>query len=371
MGLLVAGNSLCAAGDKGAADVTAGCVAHPVQLTHPAVGKRKPAPCTLYQARGEKGLPTGYHMVVNSVVCRKKTCEVLAGRMYWDAIGRYQRYELPPGKQLTRKNHATFTPQEYARLDRLLRNRNSPLRDYAHKKLTAPGAWDDIDAVTGATANEIKAEVVAGAGYTCYTLWHWANGDVVGEIRGLTAASLDTALACRLLAGGDKDAVLFALKNLESRNLHDAPVVAAVRKVMPDAGSEALMLSLGYLCRSSQGAGAFYRDTADLFWKLRSRGRQSVLDFVEAQPNPAPIFFDELVGGLPNMTEYYEIHRVLALVEKHRHASPRLIPRVVVLLEHDNFFIARRAYWFLENRELGEAERTAVGAFRRKYGSRL
>jgi len=346
-------------------------VAFPVRLTHPAIGNKQPAGYTLCQQRGEDGLPTGYHMIVNSVICRKKTCEVLEGRMYWDEIGRYQRYELPPGKHLTKKDHTAFTPKEYAHLDRLLRNRNSLLRDYAYEKLTAPESWDDVDAITGATAKEIKAEVVEGAGYTCYTLWHWANGDVVREIQRLTAKSLNTALACRLLGSGDEDAMLFALRNLESSNLYDAKVVAAVSETVPDAGAARLVLSLTYLSRAVKDGSVFYRDTADLFWKLNRREKQTLLDFVESQPQPAPVFFDALIKGLPRLTEYYEIHRVLALVEKYNYASDRLTPQVTALLKHENFFIARRAYWFLEKRELDEEEKGELRAFVEKHGDRL
>ena len=351
---------------------TAADVAYPVQLTHPAINKKQPASCTLSQQRDGEGLPVGYYMDVNSVVCAEKTCEVLAGRMFWDEIGRYRRYELPPGRHLTKKGHIAFTPAEYAHLDRLLRNRKSLLRDYAYEKQTAPESWDEeVAAITGATAQEIKAEVVDGAGYTCHTLWHWANGDVVREIRKLTGAALDTVLACRLLSGGDEEAMLFAVQNLASRKLYDARVVAAVRKTLPQAGATRLLSSLVYLSRGTKDSSVFYRDTADLFWQLDGRRKQTVLDFVESQPSPAPVFFDALIEGLPTLTEYYELHRVLALIEQHRHSSGRLIPQVAALLKHENFFIARRAYWFLEKRALGKEEKKAVDAFVKRYGDRL
>ncbi len=346
-------------------------VPHSVQLSHPAVKGAKPQSYTLHQEQDEAGLPTGYALAVDSVICKKKTCEILKGRMLWDEIGRYRRYALPPGKNLTKKDHTPFTTDEYAHLDRLLRNPNSLLRDYAYEKLTAPESWDDVDAITGATAKEIQTEVVDGAGYTCYTLWHWANGDAASEIRKLTAASLNAALACRFLDSGDGEAVLFALRALDSSNLRDDRITQAVSGMLHQAKSTQLLLSLCYLSRATGASAAFHKDTAALFWKLPGRERQTLLDFVESQPAVPAAFFDALCEGLPALTEYYELHRILALVEKHDYLTSQLTARVAALLTHKNFFIARRAYWFLEKRKLSAEERKAVDVFLEKHRDRL
>jgi hypothetical protein len=325
----------------------------------------------LYQKRNNDGVPVAYAMAVDSVICRQKTCETLTGRMWWDAIGRYQRYELPPGEDLTKKDHRPFTPEEYAHLDRLLKNPNSVLRDYAYEKLTLPGSWKEVDGVTGATAQAVKAEVVEGAGYTCYTLWHWANGDVVRQIRKLTAAALDSALACRLLDSGDEDAILFVLECLESRDLTDRQIIATVGKLLPRLSTTQLSLALSYLCRAKSASAAFYKETAKLFWKLPRPKRQVLLDFAHSQMTVPAVFFDPLTEGLPALGDYYTLHRILALVEKHGYRSQQMNTRVASLLTHTNFLIARRAYWFLETRTLNSEAKSAVNAFLKRHGDRL
>ena len=178
-------------------------VSNSVRLRHPAIEEGKPVAHTLYQGKGNDLLKTGYFMDVDSVICEDGQCAFLTGRMHWDVIGRYRRYSLEPGKDLTKQKHHRFTKEDYAKLDRLLLNRDSLLRDHPFKTLTKPGkpgTNKEVHGVTGATAEALKAETVPGAVHTCYTLWHWANGEAVKTIRELTAASLDTSLACRLLA---------------------------------------------------------------------------------------------------------------------------------------------------------------------------
>ena len=74
---------------------------------------------------------------------------------------------------------------------------------------------------------------------------------------------------------------------------------------------------------------------------------------------------------VPSATEYYEVHRILTLAERHQYSSDGTNGKVAELLTSDSFFIARRAFWFLEKRELEEKEKEKIKAFRQRYGDRL
>ncbi|MDP6524973.1 MAG: hypothetical protein QGH15_12195 [Kiritimatiellia bacterium] len=346
-------------------------VSNSVRLSHPAIEGKKPIDYTLYRNRNADAMKDGYFMDVDSVICEDGQCAFLTGSMHWDLIGRYRRYSLEPGKDLTKEKHHRFAPEDYIQLDRLLRNRDSLLRDHPFKDLTKPGKKQDIHGITGATAEALKAETVPGAVHTCYTLWHWANGDVIKTIRELTAASLDTALACRLLEQGDEKMIIFTVEALESRGIYDLEAVNAVKQALATAKGDTLTLCLRYLKSAIKDTALFYSDAAALFGRLNQRGRYTILGFLESQPDLPAAFLGTLINLVPSATEYYEVHRILALVERHQYSSDGTNGKVAELLTSDSFFIARRALWFLEKRELKEEEKEKIKAFRQRYGDRL
>jgi hypothetical protein len=68
-----------------------------IELRHPGINSNKPKIHTLYQIQDAHGLIIGYSMVVDSVICKEATCEVVNVTMTWDALGQYQSYKLDEG----------------------------------------------------------------------------------------------------------------------------------------------------------------------------------------------------------------------------------------------------------------------------------
>jgi len=165
-----------------------GDTVHRIPVIHPAFESKTPKVMSLSQRKDERGFPVEYHMLVDSVVCPGKVCDVVQVRIYWDALGNYSRLELPKGVNLTKQGHKIFTKGEYQKLDQILADRASLLRDYPFRSITRPSAKLKADAVSGATKLSLRRAVVSGAGYTCFHLWHWVNGSVVSEARKLTHA---------------------------------------------------------------------------------------------------------------------------------------------------------------------------------------
>ena len=62
-------------------------VSHPIEVQHPGISDNKPQSYTLSQALDQDGHPTGYSMVVDSVVCTDGLCKVVKVTMTWDALG--------------------------------------------------------------------------------------------------------------------------------------------------------------------------------------------------------------------------------------------------------------------------------------------
>jgi hypothetical protein len=150
--------------------------------------------------------PQYFFSNVFTPVCLTGECKPVYINLYWDLLGNYTRFDFPPGKVLTKLDHEEFTPEEYEKLHRILHNPTSLLKDVAMEELVGKGTEnlaDSVDAKAGATLKTIKNEVIDGAVYTCYTLWHLAHGTVTAEMQRITRTYANDALLHRFLASSN------------------------------------------------------------------------------------------------------------------------------------------------------------------------
>ena len=137
----------------------------------------------------ETGLPLYYFRNVFTPVCYTEVCKPVYIDMYWDLLGNYLGFEVPAHEPLTKTDHKEFEEEDYYKLHNILSNRQSLLQDFTIYELVDTRTYnlsDSVDAVTGATPKTIRNEVIGGAVYTCYTLWHIVNGPVAEELQKIT-----------------------------------------------------------------------------------------------------------------------------------------------------------------------------------------
>ena len=116
---------------------------------------------------------TSYSMVVESVVCLDVECKVIQVTLQWDVLGRYQSFELPENGELTKTDHVVFSRDDYAKLHQVLSHPQSLLKDLPSSRIVDPDkAIAEADGVSAPTPVSLQQDVVVGAAYTCYTLWH-------------------------------------------------------------------------------------------------------------------------------------------------------------------------------------------------------
>ncbi|SEJ10998.1 hypothetical protein SAMN05216327_106117 [Dyadobacter sp. SG02] len=176
---------------------------------------------TLKLALDEKGRPQYFFRNIFTPVCYTNECKPVYINFYWDLLGNYERYDLPEGKVLTKVDHDEFKEEDYQKLQDILAQNNSIFADLKMEDLITKGTdklTDSVDAKAGATLKTIKNQVIDGAVYTCFTLWHIAYGKAVPEMQ-------------KIIETYSSDALLHQF--LESKNHHYQ--YWAMAKVM-DAG---------------------------------------------------------------------------------------------------------------------------------------
>jgi len=159
-----------------------------------------------------------YYSPLKTPVCNDTLCQVVFLNIFWDLGGNYSKFEISPQFPLTKNDHKPFSDQDYDKLDRTLKNETSVLGDKTEDELldTDRSRYSEkIDGVTGATAKEIQSEIVEGALYSTYTLWHMTNGNIKHMLQEYTLSRFNLDLQQQLLESNNPKTIIFGLKNLE------------------------------------------------------------------------------------------------------------------------------------------------------------
>ncbi|MBX2877882.1 MAG: hypothetical protein KTR30_37530 [Saprospiraceae bacterium] len=169
-----------------------------------------------------------FYAPIVTPVCIDGKCKPVHISLYWNLIGNYVGYALPPTIPLSKYDHESFEEGDYLRLHQLLMDDKSVLKRKTlddlfdknanpEKKVRYKG--EEIDGVTGATRKEIKESLVAGALYSCYTIWHLAHGEVKDQIESYAKAQGKELLETALLYSPYRDYQHFAIRGLDSLDL--------------------------------------------------------------------------------------------------------------------------------------------------------
>lgn len=169
-----------------------------------------------------------FYAPIITPVCIDGKCKPVHINLYWNLIGNYVGYALPPDIPLSKYDHESFEEKDYHRLHQLLLDDKSVLKrktlDDLFDKNARPDKTvryngEEIDGVTGATRKEIKESLVAGALYSCYTIWHLAHGEVKDQIENYAAKQGKDLLETELLYSSYRDYQHFAIRGLDSLDL--------------------------------------------------------------------------------------------------------------------------------------------------------
>lgn len=161
-----------------------------------------------------------YYSSIKTTVCSDTLCQLVFLDIYWDLAGNYVRFDTLQGIPLTKNDHLPFSSQDYFKLQTTLRNENSILGEKTRDELLdqiQTRYSKEIDAVTGATAKELKSAVVEGALYSTYTLWHLVNDGIKQKILENTLKINNAEIEKQLLNSQNPRTIIIGLRNLDEK----------------------------------------------------------------------------------------------------------------------------------------------------------
>ena len=352
-----------------------------IELTDPVYPKKPKKEHTLLVYLDSQGYPSGYGMELVNKVCLDDVCKLVEVTLYWDAMGYYQRLEYPKGKPLTKLEHDPFTPEDYRKLDSILKDRKSILIDHSlgflatedHDKPSAgenKTEADDIDAVTRPTPHAVKEAVVKDAAWTTWVLWKYANTEIVAILQAMTEAQCSPDYLHHLLDSKDWSKIKFALDYCLKQESVPGRYIDQVLKVLPTADIDHIELAIGYLQQANPDKHTFYRKLISALPTLEEYSASLVIEMLESDEKLDGQILEALTDNLGKQS-FYPLHLALRLVENRNFFSKEVEENVVKLLQAKDFFVARRASEFLSQQKLSAPAREKLQAFREKHADRL
>lgn len=324
---------------------------HEISIPHP--GKEGMVPnLQLIEVEGAKA--SHFYMDVISVYCSDSVCKIDTVRLFWNAWGKYMRYQLPSSIELEKAEGKPFLDDDYAKLQKILSDTQSPFSNLAIDDIIQRNDIDhgmEVDAYTGATVIELNPEeTVEGAALTCFTLWHWANGNAQTHIRNITGNKLSTTDLVSLLNNKAIHTKNFALEQVLRKKLQDDHVTTAIiEQITKDESKYWIDLRIQFI--ESLPEKTYLSSLLTLIEKAKKHERIQLLQSINNYELEVDESFLEALSPLTKDFETYrEIDLFLNLIEKHEVKSNKVIQDIFSLLSKD-ILVARRAYWFLDYQE--------------------
>ncbi|MDR6781985.1 hypothetical protein ABIE26_001526 [Pedobacter africanus] len=165
-------------------------------------------------------MPGYFYAYLTTPVCEEGICYNISIGLYWDLLGNFSKYELPPDSLLTKFDHQPFTPQDHEKMYSLLKDKSSPLgiyeaEDLVDREASIPSRVK-VDVVTGATNPSLKNAVVSGAVYSSHTLWHIVNGPIAERIARYTDSLMNKQLLNQFMLSDNYHYQYYALEKIQN-----------------------------------------------------------------------------------------------------------------------------------------------------------
>lgn len=175
----------------------------------------------LFELQDENGLPVWFGRHFFKDVCMTGKCKMIRLSLFWDGAGNYLGMNIPEEEPLTKSDHTEFVTADYQKLDIILRDTSSILKDLKSEELIiVPDSIDpykayEVDGYTGATQPALAEVVVKDAVYTCHTLWHTVYGPTQKEIHEILERRVSEEYLSLMFKSKNPNYSLWAIQSIE------------------------------------------------------------------------------------------------------------------------------------------------------------
>ena len=302
---------------------------------------------TLFIVKNETGLIHSYFRNILTGVCIDGECRLLDITLHWTVTGRYLGFRLPQGEFLSKSEHEPFLKKDYERLHELLADPFSALGNYKINELVPPVDGNDVDGVTAATIAGVEDYIVEDAVYSTYTIWHIVHGNTRKLIENHTRENLQPSLLVEILDSKNNSDRVWGLENLPAELTWTTELEMKLFDLIANedptiSGKAIESISPAMLADEQKQLQLFsYFDNSSF------SSQRKILNKLEKAPFLASTIEFRLAEKLSSLNGSM-IKNVLDLFTIHQIKQVESEEIIAGLLDHENEFIARKAFQFLE-----------------------
>lgn len=196
-------------------------VTHELNISTDSLSDKK-----IIELQDNNGLTIWFGRYFYKDICITGICRMVKLWIFWDGVGNYLGIQLDETDSLTKSDHTPFEPEDYIRLDEILGDTISILKNLEYEELVIEEKVEldlndsnkknlfeliEVDGYSSATLPSLKEYVIKDAVFTCYTLWHTVYGETKLYIDDILSKRIDAEYINKLLKGSENQQ-LFALE---------------------------------------------------------------------------------------------------------------------------------------------------------------
>ena len=296
----------------------------------------------IFELRDEKGLPLWFCHDIFKNVCLTSECRMVHLWLFWNSTGNYLGHQLHEKEPLTKTDHTPFNSDDHQKLNRILSDPNSILKDLKQEDLIIKPAPEGkkLDGHSGATQPSLKEYLIKDAAYTCYTLWHTVYGNTQKEIKKLLEMRADSVYLQLLFDQKSPGQLIWAVDFIRT---HPEYHTAFFRQIIKQIGSKNDILSqqaLNYLSKEQLTEQAIQKELVLIFEEVTYQRKFELLWKLSA----AQHIDNDLIMIFLTSFEEQKINAsmlgyVFKLIRAENLGNPLILGKLKTFLKHENLYV--------------------------------
>ena len=301
----------------------------------------------IIELQEKNGLPVWFGREFHKDVCMTGECKMIRLTLYWDGAGNYLGMEIPEEEPLTKSDHNEFEAPDYQKLDAILRDTASILKELKSEDLiAAPDSVDlykayEVDGYTAATQPALAEVVVKDAVYTCHTLWHTVYGPTQKEIHNILEERVSEEYLSLMFASRNPSYPAWAIRSIEKhRQYHDTFYPKIINCIKSEDAGLA-NLALAYFQPDILKESAIQNQLVEIMPDVDMNFRYEILwkligvEKVDGQVVARLLeMFDDSTLGVGSLNLIFRL-----VSPEHLENEEKIAHSIAKLLEHENAYI--------------------------------
>jgi len=294
--------------------------------------------------------PEAFSRNIYTAVCIDTLCRPVDITLYWEMTGKFIGYSLPPGEELTKREHVPFLESDYKRLGEILSDSTSQLGYYSPEEIhPAKQTVKKSDGITGATLPDLSPWIVPEAAYTSYTIRHLTYGACRDSIMNYTRKHLlSNQLLTNILQNKDPYNQIMALRWISESNMNSKQFIEPALTVLRSGNYQSSRQALKFLKLSGIDKERLQTESVTLLESEEFRIKNLAIEYIRESEKLTRPVAHELMKRI-NTDNYYLVNVILSLLENRYNPDYEDQFKLGSLLDSKNENIANRVYYFLLN----------------------